>query len=57
MPTYKVSWDETLHHELEIVASSEEEAEDKVLNGEFDKDDLETDQEFSGLTMIVKVEG
>lgn len=52
MPKYRVSWEVVTRCEIVVEASSEQEAEDMICNGEFDDADLEEDAEFSGVTMV-----
>lgn len=52
---FKVSWETTSRCELVIEATSKEEAEDLVLTGQFNADEVEEDIEFNGVTLVEEI--
>jgi hypothetical protein len=42
MPNYIVSWEEAIWYDLEIEANSKDQAIDKLLSGEYDREDVTT---------------
>lgn len=53
---YKVYWEETFRYEVVVEATSKEEAENIVLEGEYDPGELEEDHEFNGVTKVEEVD-